>query len=79
MPNLGPLRRKTDNPYGKTTEHRCVGCGGALHLVRRHVSPVRLGAPVTTEFYQCRACDSGYAFNRATGKWKPWVADDEDS
>jgi hypothetical protein len=44
--------------------------------VRRHVSPTRLGAPVTTEFYQCAACDSGFALNVANGTWKSWVADE---
>jgi hypothetical protein len=76
MPNLGPLRRKSDDPRGARTGHRCSHCREDLCLVRRHVSPSRLGAPVTTEFYQCRACDSGYAFNPGTRKWKPWAADD---
>ncbi len=41
-------------------------------MVRRHVSPPRLGPPTTVEFYVCGACDGGYALNIDTGKWKPW-------
>jgi hypothetical protein len=77
MPNLGPQRGKTTNRQGSLTGHRCVLCHQALHLVRRHVSPVRLGASVTIEFYQCDACDSGFALNPATGKWKRWVTEDD--
>ena len=76
MRNLGPQRRKSDDPRGALTGHRCKICREDLRLVRRHVSPLRLGAPVTTEFYQCRACDSGYKLNPGTGAWKPWVADE---
>ena len=75
MPSLGPKRRKGDNASGIISGYRCAHCGEGLHLMRRHVSPVRLGARLATEFYQCRACDSGYALNPATGKWKPWVTD----
>jgi hypothetical protein len=32
---------------------------------------------VAIEFYQCDACDSGYALNVATGQWKRWVTDDD--
>jgi uncharacterized protein with PIN domain len=77
MPNLDPLRRKTDKPQGKAAQYRCLSCRESLHLVRRQMSPVRLGAVVTIEFYQCPACDSGHAFNSTTGKWTPWTADDE--
>ncbi len=76
MPNLGPQRRKSDDPHGAMTGHRCKTCREDLLLVRRHVSPPRLGTPVTTEFYQCRACDSGYAHTPSTGAWKPWIADE---
>lgn len=77
MPILDPQRRKTDNSPAKITGHRCLHCGQDLRFVRKHVSPARLGAPRSTEFYQCRACDAGYAFNRSEGKWKAWVGDDE--
>lgn len=76
MPNLRPQQRKTPNRPGTVTGHRCRLCRHELHLVRRHVSPPRLGAPLTTEFYQCGACDAGFALNVATGKWKRWVGDD---
>jgi uncharacterized protein with PIN domain len=76
MPNLGPRRGKTPQQPGAVTGHRCVLCHQELRLVRRHVSPPRLGAAVATEFYQCGACDSGYALNPATGKWRNWMADD---
>ncbi len=76
MPNLGPPR-KPDVPPGTMTTHRCTRCGDHLRLMRRHVSPPRLGPPLTTEFYQCAACDSGYALNPATGKWKVSTAHDD--
>ena len=58
---------------GPLQPHRCSRCRHELHLVRQHVSPPRLGAPLTTHFYQCSACDSAFALNVATGRWKPWV------
>lgn len=76
MPNLGPQRPKSIDARGAITGHRCRTCREDLSLVRKHVSPPRLGPPVTIEFYQCRACDSGYAHNPGTGAWKPWVADE---
>ena len=76
MPILDPRRRKTDDPRGALTGHRCRSCRQDLALVRRHVSPDRLGPRMITEFYQCRACDSGYALNVAAGTWKPWAADE---
>jgi hypothetical protein len=75
MPNLRP-QQTPRHRQGTVTTHRCSLCRHELHLVRRHVSPPRLGAPLTTEFYQCRACDSGFALNVATGKWKRWMDDD---
>ena len=74
MPNLGPLRRETD-PCRQPSEYRCMRCREVLHFAHRHTSPVRLGAPLTTEFYLCLACDAGYAFNPATRKWRPWEDD----
>jgi hypothetical protein len=76
MPSLGPQRRKTDDTRGASSGHRCTRCREQLQLVRRHVSPTRLGTPVTTEFYQCGACDSGFSLNVASGAWKSWVADE---
>ena len=76
MPSLNPQRRVTDDSRGSLTGHRCASCREDLALVRRHVSPPRLGPPVTTEFYQCRACDSGYTHNPGTGTWKSWAADE---
>ena len=76
MPNLGPLRGKTPKPPAVVPGHRCERCRQELNFVRRHVSPPRLGPAVTTEFYECCACDSAYALNTATGKWKPWVGDE---
>ena len=75
MPDLGPFRGQT-NPPSAGSGHRCALCHQELHLVRRHVSPARLGESLTTEFYQCTACDSGYALNPATGKWKRWISDE---
>jgi hypothetical protein len=76
MPNLGPLKGKPPDESSKPTGHLCRLCHQELRLVRRHTSPARLGAPVTTEFYQCGACDSGFALNPATGKWKGWSPDE---
>ena len=76
MPNLDPQRRKSDDARGALTGHRCKLCREALLLVRTRVSPPRLGPALITEFYQCRACDSGYAHSPATGAWKPWAADE---
>ncbi len=73
MPSLNPQRRKADDPLGTLTGHRCARCREDLVLVRTHVSPARLGAPMTTEYYQCRACDSGFALSSDTGTWKPWT------
>ena len=76
MLSLDLQRRKTDAPCGALTRHRCRSCREDLVLVRRHISPDRLGPRMTTEFYQCRACDSGYALNLAGGTWKTWAADE---
>jgi hypothetical protein len=76
MPTLGSLRRHATKTDAAMAEHSCSHCGQSLQLVRIHVSPPRLGPPVVTEFYQCVACDSGYAFSASTGRWKPWVADE---
>jgi len=74
MPDLRP--RKTPKPSGAATTHRCSLCHDELHLIREHVSPPRLGAQLRTEFYQCRACDSSFALNVATGKWRLWMGED---
>jgi hypothetical protein len=75
MPEHGPLRGKANKPPAPT-KHRCVLCHQDLHFVRQHVSPARFGPVVTTDFYQCGACDAGFAQNLATGKWQRWVGDD---
>lgn len=62
---------------GAVTKHRCRFCRDHLRFVRRHVSPIRFGIPVRTEFYRCPACDSGYALDLGTGKWKRWLADED--
>jgi hypothetical protein len=76
MPSLDPRRRRSNDRQGAVTPHRCTTCREHLQLVRTHVSPTRLGEPLTTEFYQCGACDSGFAFNPLTGTWKNWAADE---
>ena len=43
--------------------------------MRVHISPLRLGPPVTTEFYECPSCDSSLAFDPLAGKWKFWTAE----
>jgi uncharacterized protein with PIN domain len=42
----------------------------ALILLRRHVSPPRLGAPLVTEYYECEYCDSQYQYSPADNRWK---------
>jgi hypothetical protein len=32
---------------------------------------------VATDFYQCGACDAGYAVDVSTGAWKRWMTDDD--
>jgi hypothetical protein len=76
VPSLNPQRRKNDDGRGALTGHRCTRCREDLRLVRTHVSPPRLGAAVTVEFYECRACDSGFALNVGTGTWKAWMPDE---
>jgi hypothetical protein len=52
--------------------HRCPQCcEQALVLHHRHVSPVRLGAPLVTEYYTCDFCDARYQFSPANNRWKP--------
>ena len=77
MPNLDPLKRKYESQRSAPPGYKCRCCREGLRLVRKHLSPPRLGPPVATEFYQCSACDSGYALNPETGVWKLWAADDE--
>jgi hypothetical protein len=76
MPTLGPQRRNTRKTTPEMPGYPCSHCGQLLQFVRKHVSPPRLGPAVETEFYQCVACDSGFARSPSTGKWKPWMADE---
>lgn len=51
---------------------QCPQCrADALILLRRHVSPERLGPPLVTEYYECDACDCRYQYSPATNRWKP--------
>ena len=51
---------------------QCPQCRtDALILLRRHVSPARLGAQVVTEYYECERCESQYQYSPATDRWKP--------
>jgi len=51
---------------------QCPQCRtAALILLRRHVSPARLGAPMVTEYYECERCESQYQYSPATDRWKP--------
>jgi hypothetical protein len=56
---------------------RCGHCRQDLQFLHRKVSPARLGTQVVMEFYQCPACDAGYAINVGTGQWKPWIPDED--
>jgi hypothetical protein len=51
---------------------QCPRCRtAALILLRRHVSPARLGPPLVTEYYECDCCDSQYQYSPAEDRWKP--------
>jgi hypothetical protein len=51
---------------------QCPQCRAeALILLRRHVSPPHLGAPLVTEYYECECCESQYQYSPATDRWKP--------
>jgi uncharacterized protein with PIN domain len=67
------ILRRTDRRRQAPAARVCPLCMQQLELSRQHVSPARLGAPMTTEFYECPACDSAYAVNTSTGKMKPWL------
>jgi hypothetical protein len=71
------LRRRRGDVATEKTNHACNACGGPLALMRRHVSPARLGPPLTTEYFRCEACDSAYQHTPATGKWKRNANEDE--
>ena len=77
LPSLHPRRRRHDDKAVRPTEHRCRQCGHTLLLARTHISPPRLGPPLTTEYYRCDACETGYQFAPATGRWKPWTSEDD--
>jgi hypothetical protein len=76
LPSIDLRRRRTDVASAKSN-HSCQACGGSLVLVRRHVSPPRLGPPLTTEYFRCEACDSGYQHSPATGRWKRHTYEDD--
>jgi hypothetical protein len=76
LPSIDPRRRRGDRPAPSNANHRCKDCGAALLLIRQHTSPPRLGAPLTTEYYVCDACDAGYQFAPSTGTWKRCVVEE---
>jgi len=56
-------------PAGKAL--RCPQCRAeALVLLRRHVSPPRLGPPLVTEYYECECCEERYQYSPATNRWR---------
>ena len=74
MPNLRPDKPR-DVRRTPPAAYPCRRCGQRLTLVKSRTSPARLGPPLTTETYECQACDTGYLFTPATGRWKPWAMD----
>ena len=64
-----------DQPAGQ----KCRECKQDVIVRRRHVSPAHLGAPLVTEYHECPACGSGFMYNPATGKLKPWTNPDGDN
>ena len=51
---------------------QCPQCRAeALVLLRRHVSPPRLGPPLVTEYYECEYCETRYQYSPATAGGAP--------
>jgi hypothetical protein len=66
------IRHSFDKERAVGTTRQCPQCrADALILLRRHVSPPRLGAPLVTEYYECDCCDSRYKYSPATDRWRP--------
>lgn len=75
--SVGPRRKRADDGRRQLSEYSCPRCGNKLLLSRKHTSPPRLGPLVTTEYYRCDACDSGFQFTPSTGRWKPWLSEED--
>ena len=66
------IRHTFDKPRTVGGARQCPQCRAeALILLRRHVSPARLGTPLVTEYYECECCDSRYQYSPAPDRWKP--------
>jgi DNA-directed RNA polymerase subunit M/transcription elongation factor TFIIS len=64
--------RHTDKVRAVGEARQCPQCRtDALILMKRHVSPPRLGAALVTEYYECERCDSRYQYSPASDSWKP--------
>ena len=66
------IRHTFDKKRAIAAARQCPQCRAeALILLRRHVSPARLGAPLVTEYYECERCDTSYQYSPATNRWRP--------
>ena len=66
------IRHTFEKGHGTGEARQCPQCRtDALVLLRRHVSPARLGTPLVTEYYECECCDARYQYSPASGRWKP--------
>jgi hypothetical protein len=62
----------TKGGHRRADAHRCPQCREeTLVLQRRHVSPIRLGPALVTEYYDCDCCDARYQFTPGTNRWRP--------
>jgi hypothetical protein len=66
------IRHTFDKVRAVGEARQCPQCRAeALVLLKRHVSPPRLGAALVTEYYECGCCDARYQYSPATGQWRP--------
>jgi hypothetical protein len=66
------IRHTSDKVRAAGGARQCPQCRAeALVLLRRHVSPPRLGPPLVTEYYECECCDARYQYSPATNRWRP--------
>ena len=66
------IRHTFEKTRASGEARQCPQCRTeALILLRRHVSPARLGPPLVTEYYECECCESQYQYSPADNRWKP--------
>jgi hypothetical protein len=66
------IRHTFEKVKAGSEARQCPQCRAeALVLLRRHVSPPRLGPALVTEYYECECCDARYQYSPATNRWRP--------